>query len=298
MYTYALVYLAAVSLLAVVLTVCDKNAARRQARIDSGGEKIVGVNHYRLDKEDALEILEVDNSAVRQAQLKRLEELRAKRDNAAVGKALEAITLAVTEGGNLLELAVTAARLRASLGEISDAVEKITERHKATIRSVSGVYSSEFAGEDMINEVRRLADEFEVAEGRRPRILMAKMGQDGHDRGAKVVSTAFADMGFDVDIGPLFQTPEETAQQAVDNDVHVVGISSLAAGHKTLLPQLVGELQKRGRPDILVVIGGVIPAQDYEYLYSHGAVAIFGPGTIIPVAAKKILDALIERQNA
>ncbi len=219
--------------------------------------------------------------------------MRANRDEEKVQSCLEAITKATESGeGNLLALALEAARARASLGEISFAVEKVCGRHKAVIRSISGVYSSEFEDDDVIKEVRQMADNFEELEGRRPRIMIAKMGQDGHDRGAKVIATSFADMGFDVDIGPLFQTPEETAQDAVDNDVHIVGFSSLAAGHKTLLPQLVEELNKRGRGDILVAIGGVIPAQDYEFLREHGAVAIFGPGTVLPVAAKKLLETL------
>lgn len=276
----------------------EEAAARRQAHIDSAKEMIVGVNKYRLDKEDPLDILDVDNVAVRQAQIKRLEKLRANRDNEAVQSCLAAITKSVETGeGNLLDLAIKATRARASLGEISDAVEKVSGRHKAVIRSISGVYSSEFADEDEIKRVRSMTDEFEEQEGRRPRIMIAKMGQDGHDRGAKVIATAFADLGFDVDIGPLFQTPEETAQDAVDNDVHVVGMSSLAAGHKTLLPQLVEELKKRGREDIMVVIGGVIPAQDYEFLRQHGAAAIFGPGTIIPIAAGKVLEELKIRLN-
>ncbi len=274
----------------------EEAAARRQARIDSGSEKILGVNAFRLDKEDPLDTLEVDNSAVRQAQIDRLAKLRANRDDAKVRASLDAITRSMESGeGNLLELAVEAARARASLGEISDAVEKVCGRHKAVVRSISGVYSSEFADEEIIEEVRRMTDDFEKREGRRPRILVAKMGQDGHDRGAKVVATAYADMGFDVDVGPLFQTPEETAQDAVDNDVHIVGMSSLAAGHKTLLPQLVEELRKRGREDIMVIVGGVIPAQDYEFLRRHGASAIFGPGTVIPAAAKEMLDILNER---
>ena len=269
----------------------EEAAARRQAHIDSGTEEIVGVNSYRLDKEDPLEILEVDNTAVRQAQIARLEKLRAIRDPEKVRVCLDAITRATETGeGNLLELAVDAARARASLGEISDAVEKVCGRHKAIIRSISGIYSSEFADEEIIAEVRAMTDEFAEKEGRRPRIMIAKMGQDGHDRGAKVISTAFADMGYDVDIGPLFQTPAEAAQDAVDNDVHIVGMSSLAAGHKTLLPQLVEELRKRGREDIIVVIGGVIPAQDYEFLREHGAAAIFGPGTVIPVSAKWVME--------
>lgn len=274
----------------------EEAAARRQARIDSGKEKIIGVNALQLDKEDPIDILEVDNTAVRQAQLDRLEKLRANRDEDAVRSALEALTNATDTGdGNLLELAVEAARARASLGEISDAVEKVSGRHKAIIRSISGIYSSEFDDDEVIEEVRKMTDEFEKNEGRRPRIMVAKMGQDGHDRGAKVVATAYADMGFDVDIGPLFQTPEETARDAVDNDVHIVGMSSLAAGHKTLLPQLVEELTKLGRPDIMIVVGGVIPAQDYDFLYKHGASAIFGPGTVIPVAAKEMLEKLNAR---
>lgn len=277
----------------------EEAAARRQAHIDSGKEMIVGVNRYRLDKEDPLDILEVDNTAVRLSQIRRLEKLRSNRDNDRVQRSLEAITRSMETGeGNLLALAIEATRARASLGEISDAIEKVAGRHKAIIRSISGVYSSEFAEEETINKVRSMADKFESLEGRRPRIMIAKMGQDGHDRGAKVISTAFADMGFDVDIGPLFQTPEETAQQAVDNDVHIVGMSSLAAGHKTLLPQLVEELKKLGREDIMVVIGGVIPAQDYDYLREHGAAAIFGPGTIIPVAAERILEQLLAAQGS
>ena len=277
----------------------EEAAARRQARIDSGSEKIIGVNALQLEQEDPIDILEVDNSAVRDAQIARLAKLRANRNQEEVDRWLAAITRSLETGeGNLLEFAVEAARARASLGEISDAVEKASGRHKAVIRSISGLYSSEFAEEDIIEEVRRMTDEFEEREGRRPRIMVAKMGQDGHDRGAKVVATAYADMGFDVDIGPLFQTPEETAQDAVDNDVHIVGMSSLAAGHKTLLPQLVEELEKRGRGDIMVVAGGVIPAQDYQFLYDHGAACIFGPGTVIPAAAKEMLEKLNERLAA
>lgn len=277
----------------------EEAAARRQARIDSGSEKIIGVNALQLEQEDPIDILEVDNSAVRDAQIARLAKLRANRNQEDVDRWLAAITRSLETGeGNLLEFAVEAARARASLGEISDAVEKASGRHKAVIRSISGIYSSEFAEEDIIEEVRRMTDEFEEREGRRPRIMVAKMGQDGHDRGAKVVATAYADMGFDVDIGPLFQTPEETAQDAVDNDVHIVGMSSLAAGHKTLLPQLVEELEKRGRGDIMVVAGGVIPAQDYQFLYDHGAACIFGPGTVIPAAAKEMLEKLNERLAA
>ena len=277
----------------------EEAAARRQARIDSGSEKIIGVNALQLEQEDPIDILEVDNSAVRDAQIARLAKLRANRNQEDVKKWLTAITNSVETGeGNLLELAVEAARARASLGEISDAVEKAAGRHKAVIRSISGIYSSEFAEEEIIEEVRKMTDEFEEREGRRPRIMVAKMGQDGHDRGAKVVATAYADMGFDVDIGPLFQTPEETAQDAIDNDVHIVGMSSLAAGHKTLLPQLVEELEKRGRGEIMVVAGGVIPAQDYQFLRDHGAAAIFGPGTVIPAAAKEMLVILNKRLAA
>ncbi len=274
----------------------EEAAARRQAHIDSGREKILGVNYLRKDEEDPIDILEVDNSVVRTAQIERLRKLRANRDPQKVKECLDKITRSMETGeGNLLDLAVDAARARASLGEISDAIEKVSGRHKAVIRSISGIYSSEFADEDIIQEVRRMTADFEKREGRRPRIMVAKMGQDGHDRGAKVVATAYADMGFDVDIGSLFQTPEETAQDAVDNDVHIVGMSSLAAGHKTLLPQLIEELRKRGREDIMVIAGGVIPAQDYEYLREHGAAAIYGPGTIIPVAAKEMLEILNAR---
>lgn len=274
----------------------EEASARRQAHIDSGREKILGVNFHQLEQEDPIDILEVDNSAVRISQIKRLEKLRSERDSEKVKQALNAITHSMETGeGNLLDLAVNAARERASLGEISDAIEKVSGRHKATIRSISGVYSSEFADEDIIKEVRQMTADFEEREGRRPRIMVAKMGQDGHDRGAKVVATAYADMGFDVDVGSLFQTPEETAQEAVDNDVHIVGMSSLAAGHKTLLPQLMEELKKRGREDIMVIAGGVIPAQDYNYLREQGAAAIFGPGTIIPAAAKEMLEVLTRR---
>ena len=277
----------------------EEAAARRQAHIDSGNEKIVGINYFPLEKEDPLDILDVDNTAVRQAQIARLEKLRAGRDPEKVRQCLDALPHAMESGeGNLLELSVEAARARASLGEISFAIEKVCGRHKAVIRSISGVYSSEFADDEVIKEVRQMTDDFEKREGRRPRIMVAKMGQDGHDRGAKVVATAYADMGFDVDVGPLFQTPAETAQDAVDNDVHIVGMSSLAAGHKTLLPQLVEELKKRGRGDIMVVAGGVIPAQDYQFLYDHGAACIFGPGTVIPAAAREMLQVLNKRLAA
>ncbi|MCL2566035.1 MAG: methylmalonyl-CoA mutase [Defluviitaleaceae bacterium] len=274
----------------------EEAAARRQARIDSGSEKIVGLNHLKLEREEALDILEVDNTAVRRAQIARLEKLKANRNQADVDKCLAEITKSAESGeGNLLDLAVKAARARASLGEISDAIEKVKGRHKAVIRTISGVYSSEFSDNEIFEQVRKATDEFEKDEGRRPRILVAKMGQDGHDRGAKVVATAYADMGFDVDIGPLFQTPAECAQDAVDNDVHIVGMSSLAAGHKTLLPQLIEELKIRGREDIMVIVGGVIPPQDYEFLYNNGAACIFGPGTVIPAAAMEMLEKLKER---
>jgi methylmalonyl-CoA mutase len=273
----------------------EEAAARRQAMIDSGKESIIGVNKYRLDKEDDIETLDIDNTAVRQKQIERIQKLKAERNEEDAAKALEALTAAAESGeGNLLEKAVEAARARATLGEISDAVEKVSGRHKATIRSISGVYSSNFSNEQEIAVVQEMTEEFLENEGRRPRILIAKMGQDGHDRGAKVISTAFADLGFDVDIGPLFQTPEETALQAVENDVHVIGFSSLAAGHKTLLPQLSAELKKLGREDILIVVGGVIPAKDYEFLLNNGASAVFGPGTIIPVAAQKVIKEIYE----
>ncbi|MCB0289488.1 MAG: cobalamin-dependent protein, partial [Calditrichaeota bacterium] len=274
----------------------EEAAARRQAYIDSGRETIVGVNKYRPEKEAPIDILEIDNSAVREAQIRRLQQLRAERDETRVNAALTALTAAARSGaGNLLALSIEAARARASLGEISDALETAFGRHKAAIRAISGVYSSAFGDDADVLQVRRQVNEFEQLEGRRPRILIAKMGQDGHDRGAKVIATAFADLGFDVDIGPLFQTPEETARQAVENDVHIIGMSSLAAGHKTLLPQLMQALHNLGREDIMVVVGGVIPAQDYDFLYEQGASAIFGPGTVIPVAAQRILDELIER---
>lgn len=277
----------------------EEAAARRQAQIDSGKETIVGLNKFRLHQEDPLEILDIDNSAVRDSQIRRIEKLRGERDEAKVRATLNALTRSAETGeGNLLELAVEAARGRASLGEISDAMEKVFGRHKAVIRSISGVYGSEFGEKDEVTKVREMADTFEKKEGRRPRILVAKMGQDGHDRGAKVIATAFADLGFDVDIGALFQTPEEVARQAVENDVHVVGMSSLAAGHKTLLPQLVRALKDLDRQDIMVVIGGVIPAQDYQYLYDSGASAIFGPGTVVPIAAQKVLLELDQRLAA
>ena len=273
----------------------EEAAARRQARIDSGKETIVGLNKYRLEKEEPLDILDIDNTAVREAQLRRLDKLRSERDDTATKEALGAISEAARTGkGNLLELAVEAARKRASLGEISDAMEEHFGRYRAQVRSVSGVYGREFGKSEKVDEVKQAIERFEEREGRRPRIMVAKMGQDGHDRGAKVVSSGYADLGFDVDIGPLFQTPEETARQAVENDCHVVAMSSLAAGHKTLLPALKKELEELGRPDILVVCGGVIPAQDYDYLFENGAAAVFGPGSVIPDSAKKIMDLLLE----
>ncbi len=271
----------------------EEAAARRQARIDSGQETIVGVNKYRLDEEEPIDILEVDNAAVRDAQVKRLEKLRTERDENQVQKTLAAITNAAETGnGNLLALSVEAARARATLGEISQALERVFGRHKAMAKSITGVYTTSFGEDAQIEKVRKQVEAFEKIEGRRPRILVAKIGQDGHDRGSKVIATAFADLGFDVDIGPLFQTPAETARQAVENDVHIIGMSSLAGGHKTLLPQLVEALKEYDRDDIMVIIGGVIPPQDYEFLYQNGASAIFGPGTVIPEAAEKILEQL------
>ena len=272
----------------------EEAAARKQARIDSHKDTIVGVNKYRLEKEEPIETLEVDNTAVRLSQIRRLEKLKRERDNARVEEILNQITRACESGeGNLLELAVEAAKSRASLGEISFACEKAFGRYKAIIRSISGVYSFESRGDESFNKACELADKFAELEGRRPRIMIAKMGQDGHDRGGKVVATGFADMGFDVDIGPLFQTPAETARQAVENDVHIIGVSSLAAGHKTLVPQLIEDLKKLEREDIMVIVGGVIPAQDYDFLYKAGAVAIFGPGTVISDAGIKLLEVLI-----
>jgi methylmalonyl-CoA mutase len=274
----------------------EEAAARRQANIDSGKETIIGVNKFRLEEEDPLDILSIDNTEVRMKQMERIRQLKANRHEEKVNQALQAITKATATGeGNLLALAVEAARQRATLGEISYAIEKVSKRHQAMIRSISGVYSAEFSNVEEINAVREKTDQFFELEGRRPRILIAKMGQDGHDRGAKVIATAFADLGFDVDIGPLFQTPAETAAQAIENDVHVIGMSSLAAGHKTLLPQLIKELKRLGREDIVVIIGGVIPYQDYAELKEMGAAEIFGPGTVIPVAATKVLAIIIER---
>ncbi len=271
----------------------EKCAAEKQARIDSKKDVIVGVNKYRLEKETPIEILEIDNHAVRKAQIARLESIRARRDNVAVQAALKALAAAAESGeGNLLDLAIEATRLRATVGEISDALEQVWGRHRAAHQVVSGVYSSAFGNSAGLDEVREQVEEFAAAEGRRPRILIAKLGQDGHDRGAKVIATAFADLGFDVDIGPLFQTPEEAARQAIENDVHAIGVSTLAAGHKTLVPQLVQALKDQGADDIVVFVGGVIPAQDYEALYAAGARGIFGPGTPIPQCAHEVLRAI------
>ena len=275
----------------------EEAAARTQARIDSGEQTIVGTNKYRLEKEDPIDILEVDNTAVRQEQIENLRRLREGRNQAEVDKALEAITECVRTGkGNLLELAVEAARVRATLGEISDACEKIVGRYKAVIRTISGVYSSESKKDADFARACELTEEFAKKEGRRPRVMIAKMGQDGHDRGAKVVATGFADCGFDVDMGPLFQTPEEAAREAVENDVHAVGVSSLAAGHKTLIPQIIAELKRLGREDILVFAGGVIPAQDYDFLYKAGVMAIFGPGTSVAKSACQVMELLLAEE--
>jgi len=272
----------------------EEAAARAQARIDSGVQTIVGTNKYRLDKEEPLETLEVDNSTVMEAQIRRLVRLRAERNEQECLAALDAISKCVQTGeGNLVELAITAASKRATLGEISYACEKITGRYKAMIRTVSGVYSSEYRSDNDFKTASMLAVRFAEKEGRQPRIMIAKMGQDGHDRGAKVVSTGYADIGFDVDIGPLFQTPAEAARQAVENDVHVLGVSTLAAGHKTLVPDVINELKKLGREDIMVIAGGVIPPQDYKFLYNSGVAAIFGPGTSVSKAAKQILEILL-----
>jgi len=276
----------------------EEAAARKQARIDSHKDTIVGVNKFRLQKEDPIETLEVDNTAVREAQIKRLNELRKNRNEEEVQASLKAIVKAAETGkGNLLELAIDAAKKRASLGEISDAMETKFGRYKAEIKAISGVYSAESKDDESFRKACELADKFAELEGRRPRIMVAKMGQDGHDRGAKVVSTGFADMGFDVDIGPLFQTPDEAAKQAVENDVHILGVSSLAAGHKTLVPQVISELAKLGREDIMVIVGGVIPVQDYDFLYKSGVLAVFGPGSVISDAGIKLLELMIESRS-
>lgn len=274
----------------------EEAAAKRQAKIDSKAETIIGVNRYRLDEEEPIEILDIDNTLVRQSQIDRINKMKAERDEAEVKRHLARLTKAAADGSdNLLAVAVDAARARATLGEISDAIEEVSDRHKAVIRSISGVYASNYSDADAIKEIKEMTDEFLENEGRRPRILVAKMGQDGHDRGAKVVATAYADFGFDVDISPLFMTPEEAAIMAVENDVHCVGVSSLAAGHKTLVPELIAELKKLGREDIVVIVGGVIPAQDYDFLYEAGAAAIFGPGTVLPIASQKMIEIIYER---
>jgi methylmalonyl-CoA mutase len=276
----------------------EEAAARTQGRIDSGTQAIIGVNKYRLEKEDPIDILDIDNTAVRLSQIERLNKLRAERNEPEVNQALEAITKCAQTGeGNLLELAIVAAQRRASLGEISAACEKVAGRYKATIRTISGVYSSEAKNDKDFEQAVTLVNQFAEKEGRQPRIMIAKMGQDGHDRGAKVVATGYADLGFDVDMGPLFQTPAEAARQAVENDVHVLGVSSLAAGHKTLIPSVMEELKKLGREDIMVIAGGVIPAQDYQFLYDAGVVAIFGPGTSVAAAGRKIMEILIAAQE-
>ena len=273
----------------------EEAAARKQARIDSGQDIIVGINKYRLEKEDPLHILDVDNEMVRKQQVEQLQQIKTTRDSNKVKEKLEKLVeTAKTGQGNLLEIAIEAARYRATLGEISDALETVFGRYKAQIKSFSGVYSKEIKDDSSFEKAKLMADEFAKQEGRRPRIMIAKMGQDGHDRGAKVVATGYADVGFDVDIGPLFQTPAEAAKQAIENDVHILGVSSLAAGHKTLVPQVIEELKKYGREDIMVVVGGVIPAQDYQFLFDKGAVAVFGPGTKISDAAIKILEILIQ----
>ena len=272
----------------------EEASARRQARIDSGLDIIVGINKYQLEKEDPLQILEVDNTIVREKQIQRINEVKATRDNEKVQQSLDAITKACETGeGNLLELAIEAAKYRATLGEISFAMEKAWGRYVPEIKSITGVYSSEISQNESFRKAQQLADDFAKLEGRRPRILVAKLGQDGHDRGAKVIATAYADIGFDVDMGPLFQTPEEAAKMAVENDVHIIGISSLAGAHKALVPQVIEELKKLGREDIMVIVGGVIPPQDYQFLFDAGVVAIFGPGTPIPDAAIKLLEILI-----
>ena len=268
----------------------EETAARRQALIDRGEDVIVGVNKYRKDREDPIDILDIDNVAVRDSQIARLQRIRATRDEAAVTAALAEITRRAREGGNLLSAAVEAARARATVGEISMAMEDVFGRHRAEVRTLAGVYGAAYEGDEGFAQIQRDVEAFAEEEGRRPRMLVVKMGQDGHDRGAKVIATAFADIGFDVDVGPLFQTPEEAAQDAIDNDVHVVGISSQAAGHKTLAPKLIAALQAQGAGEILVICGGVIPQQDYDFLRRAGVKAIFGPGTNIPAAAADILD--------
>ena len=266
-------------------------AAEKQARIDSGKDVIVGVNKYKLAKEDPVEILEVDNVKVRDGQIARLKAIKAKRDNAAVQAALAALTAAAESGeGNLLDLSIKAIRLRATVGEVSDALEKVYGRHRADTQKVTGVYAAAYDSAEGWAQLQKEIAEFADQHGRRPRVMIAKLGQDGHDRGAKVVATAYADLGFDVDMGPLFQTPEECARQAIENDVHAVGVSTLAAGHKTLVPAIIAELKKQGADDIIVFVGGVVPRQDYDFLYEAGVKGVYGPGTPIPASAKDVLE--------
>jgi methylmalonyl-CoA mutase len=274
----------------------EESAARKQARIDQGLDVIVGVNKYQIEEEPLKDVLEVP-STVREEQIERLKEIKAKRDDAAVQKALEAITGAAESGGNLLEVTIPAVRARATVGEISDAMEKVFGRYIAKTRCISGVYAAEYGDSEVFAALQQRTDTFTERHGRRPRILVTKMGQDGHDRGIKVIATAYADLGFDVDISPMFQTPEEAAKTAIENDVHVVGVSSLAAGHKTLVPELVEQLKKKGGDDILVVVGGVIPPADYDFLFNAGANKVFGPGTIVADSANRVLDALEEKMD-
>jgi methylmalonyl-CoA mutase len=276
----------------------EESAARRQAAIDRGEETIVGVNKYRLENEPPVDVREIDNTEVRRQQIARLEKLRATRDQAKVDAALEALTNGAASDGNLLQLSIDAVRARATVGEISDAMEKVFSRHRATIRAISGVYGGAYANDEEFASIKHEIDEFAEREGRRPRILVAKLGQDGHDRGAKVIATAFADLGFDVDIGALFQTPEEAAREAIENDVHVVGVSTQAAGHKTLVPELIEQLKAQGDGDIVVVCGGVIPVADYPFLEQAGVSAVFGPGSNIPQSASKILKLVREKRGA
>jgi len=273
-------------------------AAEKQARIDSGKDVIVGVNKYKLAKEDPIEILDVDNVRVREGQIERLQQIRATRDSAAVQAALDALTAAAEKGdGNLLDLTIQAMRLRATVGEVSDALEKVYGRHRADTQKVTGVYAAAYDSAEGWDQLKKEIADFAQAQGRRPRVMISKLGQDGHDRGAKVVATAFADLGFDVDMGPLFQTPEECARQAIENDVHAVGVSTLAAGHKTLVPAIIQALKDQGADDIIVFVGGVIPRQDYDFLYDAGVKGIYGPGTPIPASAKDVLEQIRKAQG-
>jgi len=277
----------------------EESAARKQARIDRGEEVIVGVNKYPSEKDEPVDLLEIDNAAVREGQIKRLEEIRKSRDEEACRAALDALTGAAESGdGNLLELSIDATRARATVGEISDALEKVFTRHRAQVRSVTGVYGSAYEGDEGFRKIRAEVEAFAESEGRRPRIQVVKMGQDGHDRGAKVIATAFVDIGFEVDLGAMFQTPEEAAREAIENDVHVIGVSSQAAGHMTLVPQLIDALRNGGAGDIVVVCGGVIPPHDYDFLFEKGVAAVYGPGTNIPVAAAEIIELIQKRKLA